>query len=85
VTFFPSHSYEQYYQGVRRCWRFGQSRPVKVDIIATEGERGVMANLRRKSEQADRMFSMMVDHMNAAQRIERMNTFTNPEQVPPWL
>ncbi|MEO7368724.1 MAG: DEAD/DEAH box helicase, partial [Gemmatimonadaceae bacterium] len=49
VTFFPSHSYEQYYQGVRRCWRFGQTRPVTVDVVTTEGGRGVMANLQRKS------------------------------------
>jgi hypothetical protein len=35
TTFFPSHSYEQYYQGVRRCWRFGQERPVVVDIVST--------------------------------------------------
>ena len=32
-TFFPSHSFEQYYQAIRRCWRFGQDKPVHVDII----------------------------------------------------
>ena len=37
VTFFPSHRYEQYYQGVRRCWRFGQTRPVRVDIVDDRG------------------------------------------------
>jgi hypothetical protein len=42
VTTFPSHSFEQYYQAVRRCWRFGQTREVRVDIVATEGERGVL-------------------------------------------
>src|SRR3989339_718231 len=49
MTVFPSHSYEQYYQAVRRCWRFGQDRSVRVDIIATEGGRGVQANLARKA------------------------------------
>jgi hypothetical protein len=44
VTFFPSHSYEQYYQAVRRCWRFGQERPVTVDIVSTEGEVEVQKN-----------------------------------------
>ena len=39
VVYFPSHSYEQYYQLIRRCWRFGQKYPVKVDVILTEGER----------------------------------------------
>src|SRR5690606_41494381 len=54
MTFFPSHSYEQYYQAVRRMWRFGQQRPVTVDIIETEGEARIQENLRRKSEAADR-------------------------------
>ena len=85
VTFFPSHSYEQYYQGVRRCWRFGQTRPVRVDLVATEGERGVMSNLQRKAEQADRMFSALVDQMNSAQRIERRDDFNAKEEVPAWL
>lgn len=35
-TFFPSHSFEQYYQSVRRSWRFGQTRTVQVDIVTTE-------------------------------------------------
>src|SRR5207237_8804485 len=38
VSVFPSHSYEQYYQAIRRCWRFGQTRPVRVEIVATDGE-----------------------------------------------
>ena len=40
MVMFPSHSYEQYYQAVRRSWRFGQQRPVLVDIVTTEGGRG---------------------------------------------
>ena len=56
MTFFPSHSYEQYYQAVRRCWRFGQKHPVTVDIVTTEGGANVFRNLERKAAQADRMF-----------------------------
>lgn len=63
VTFFPSHSFEQYYQGVRRCYRFGQTRPVHVDIVTTEGEQQVMENLQRKAKQADVMFSALVEQM----------------------
>lgn len=85
VTFFPSHSFEQYYQGVRRCWRFGQERPVTVDIITTEGERGVLKNLQRKATQADKMFSSLVSEMNAALAIERAAQFTIEERIPPWL
>ena len=85
VTFFPSHSFEQYYQAVRRCWRFGQKRAVKVDIVTTEGERGVMSNLQRKAEQADAMFSRLVDEMNHAMHIDRSNNMTKKMEVPEWL
>ena len=85
MTFFPSHSYEQYYQAVRRCWRFGQKRSVHVDIITTEGERAVMANLQRKSDQADKMFSTLVAEMNNAMQVNMEEH--NPErvEVPSWL
>lgn len=85
VTFFPSHSFEQYYQAVRRCWRFGQKRAVRVDIVTTEGERGVMSNLQRKAEQADAMFSRLVAEMNHALTIERANNMTKQLEVPAWL
>jgi hypothetical protein len=85
VTFFPSHSFEQYYQGVRRCWRFGQKQPVKVDIITTEGERGVMANLQRKAKASDRMFTHLVDLMNQSISIQRTSEYTEKEQLPTWL
>jgi hypothetical protein len=85
VVFFPSHSFEQYYQSVRRCWRFGQKRPVTVDIVTTEGERGVMRNLQRKAAQADAMFSNLVTEMNHALSIERANNMTNKMELPTWL
>lgn len=85
ITFFPSHSFEQYYQGVRRCWRFGQKRAVNVDIVTTEGEKGVLKNLQRKAEQADRMFSNLVAEMNAAIAIDRSATFTKKMEMPTWL
>lgn len=85
ITFFPSHSFEQYYQGVRRCWRFGQQRPVTVDIVTTEGERGVLRNLQRKAQQADKMFSNLVAEMNSAQAIDRTTAFTKTQEIPKWL
>lgn len=85
LTFFPDHSYEQYYQAVRRCWRFGQTRPVTVDIVATEGEIEVQKNLERKSEQASRMFTELVAHMNNSMTIDRQLTATKQMEVPTWL
>lgn len=85
ITNFPSHSFEQYYQAVRRCWRFGQQQKVIVDIIATEGQRGVMANLQRKSQAADKMFSRLVESMNSAMGLAVGVKFTKKEEVPSWL
>ena len=84
-TFFPSHSFEQYYQAVRRSWRFGQTRPVTVDVVASEGEAGVVANLRRKAEAAEEMFSNLVALMNDQLRIRRRTEFGVREDVPSWL
>ena len=85
VTFFPSHSFEQYYQGVRRCWRFGQKRPVRVDMITTKGEGSVLQNLQRKAQAADLMFSRLVGEMNRFITINRSLAFTKQEKVPSWL
>ena len=85
VTFFPSHSFEQYYQGVRRCWRFGQKNPVHVDVVTTEGEKSVLQNLQRKAQAADVMFSRLVEEMNRAISVDRGVKFTKQEQVPAWL
>jgi hypothetical protein len=85
MTFFPSHSFEQYYQGVRRCWRYGQTLPVTVDVVTTEGELGVLKNLQRKAEAADQMFSLLVSHMNDALGVARTQTRTTPIEVPTWL
>jgi hypothetical protein len=84
MTFFPSHSFEQYYQGVRRCWRFGQTKPVKVDIVTSEGECNVMANLQRKADAAERMFENLVKEMNAELKIERKNIFISRMESPLW-
>jgi hypothetical protein len=85
VTFFPSHSFEQFYQGVRRCWRFGQKSAVAVDVVTTNGEAGVLANLQHKAAAADRMFSRLVVHMNDALKAEREDGYTQPVKVPAWL
>ena len=85
VVVFPSHSYEQYYQSIRRCWRFGQKRPVTVDIVTTEAERDVLKNMQRKAVQADKMFACLVAEMNQAISIERANDHTKTMEMPSWL
>lgn len=85
MTYFPSHSFEQYYQAVRRCWRFGQVNPVTVDAIVTTGQSGVMSNLSRKAEACDTMFGELVAHMNDALGIARMTTRDTKTEIPAWL
>jgi hypothetical protein len=85
MTFFPSHSYEQFYQAVRRSWRFGQKRPVSVDIVTTEAGVNALKNLQRKSEQADAMFVALVEHMREALDIERDVSYDQTVEVPAWV
>jgi hypothetical protein len=84
VVTFVTHSYEQFYQCVRRCWRFGQKRPVLLDVIATEGEVNVRKNMDRKEALANQMFAQVVRHMNDAQSVAAPNP-TAPPEVPSWL
>lgn len=85
MTFFPSHSYEQFYQGTRRIWRFGQKRPVTVDVVMSEAQERVFENLQRKSDAADKMFSMLVRHMNGgAYRMNELN-YNKTINTPSWL
>ena len=84
-TFFPSHSFEQWYQSIRRCWRFGQKNEVTVDVITSEGESNVLASLKRKSDAAERMFSNLVDLMHNELEINKVDNNTTKTQIPTWL
>lgn len=85
MTVFAGYSFEQYYQGVRRSWRFGQKNPVTVEHVASDGETEVLANRQRKSAQSDRMFSALVEHMRDGMHIDRSGYGSKKEVVPSWL
>jgi hypothetical protein len=59
-----SDSWEQWYQAVRRCWRFGQKNEVNCHVITSEAEGAVVRNIRRKEADAARMAKEMVKHMS---------------------
>lgn len=88
-----SDSWEQYYQAVRRCWRFGQKRPVQVHLFASELEGAVLANLRRKEEDARRMADALAAETAAVVRdaVRGAPRATNPYEprkamvVPRWI
>jgi superfamily II DNA or RNA helicase len=85
VVTFASHSYEQFYQSVRRCWRFGQKRAVTVDIVSTAGEQYVRENMSRKAEACSVMFRELVGCMVNAMRVERQSNDTARVEIPSWV
>ena len=68
-----SNSYEQYYQAIRRCYRFGQTRPVNVHIVISELERGIVSNVMRKKDDASDMEDAMIERASNIRR-DRVNT-----------
>ena len=85
VVTFASHSWEQHYQATRRCWRFGQTQPVVVDIISTEGEQHVRESMARKAAASSQMFTELVKFMREAQQLSRVKTDNTDVEVPAWL
>jgi hypothetical protein len=85
ATYFPSHSYEQYYQAVRREWRFGQKREVVIDIVHTEGEKKILANLLKKGTKAEEMFVNLIAEMNNGLTIKPRTPVTRKIEVPSWI
>lgn len=79
-----SDSYEQFYQAVRRCWRFGQTKTVNAHIIIGEREGAVVANIKRKEQDMLSMFQGMVSHMAELTKqeighTEKTETLYNPQ------
>ncbi len=59
-----SDSFEQYYQAVRRCWRFGQTKPVHVHVVSADSEGAVVANIKRKEQQHEETGREMAKHLH---------------------
>jgi DNA modification methylase len=64
-----SDSYEQFYQAVRRCWRFGQKREVRAYIVTADTEGAVVKNIRRKEKQAQELFDGLVAKMRIYEEV----------------
>jgi hypothetical protein len=87
-----SDSYEQYYQAVRRCWRFGQTQPVDVYIVISSKEGCVKENIERKQRDCDKMHTAMIEQTKEITKKElrstcRMATPYKPEAgmiLPAW-
>lgn len=84
-----SFSYEAWYQAVRRCWRFGQQRPVDVHLIVAEGEDQIGRVIDRKADDHKKMKRAMADAMKRARgRSSELKVIYDPQhngRVPAWL
>jgi hypothetical protein len=88
-----SDSYEQFYQAIRREWRYGQTEPVNVYIVISEAEGAVKANIERKEAESEKMITEMVKHTQKILTAEVHGTVKetidyNPQVamiLPDWL
>ena len=68
-----SHSYEQFYQAIRRCWRFGQNQPVDVEIFVTDLEQSIVDNVIRKKDDSE---GMRVEMLSRTSKIKEDSIMT---------
>ena len=84
TVYFPTFSYEQFYQSIRRFWRFGQTREVVVDLVYSDGQKRVMDSLIAKAAKADELFSKLNASINSEYHASTKE-FNKPIQLPTFL
>ena len=63
-VFFPTWSYEQYYQAIRRFWRFGQKNNVTIDMVISDGQTRVLEALEQKTKKAIELHKNLTANVN---------------------
>lgn len=76
-----THSYEDLYQAVRRCWRFGQKKTVNVHQIMMRSEMAILENMQRKQREADNMAEEMEKHMKSSMAANLGRTARNTDYI----
>lgn len=71
TVYFPTFSYEQYYQAIRRFWRFGQKKEVVVDMVYSDGQKRVLDSLLAKTQKANELFSKLNSSINTNYNIKK--------------
>ena len=84
TVFFPTWSYEQYYQAIRRFWRFGQKREVTCDMVVSEGQERVLEALQQKTQKAIDLYANLVACANRDYR-HQTKEFSKPLAIPEFL
>jgi len=83
-VFFPTWSYEQYYQAIRRFWRFGQKSKVTIDIVASDGQSRVLEALEQKTQKAIDLHQNLVSAVNS-QFNDVRREFKNNATLPKFI
>jgi len=65
-VFFPTWSYEQYYQAIRRFWRFGQKSNVTIDLVISDGQTRVLEALQQKTQKAIELYENLTKNVNSS-------------------
>lgn len=84
TVFFPTWSYEQYYQSIRRFWRFGQTKPVTVDLVISDGQVRVLQALQEKTDKAIKLYESLTNSVNHSFK-EQVKQFDKPIVKPSFL
>lgn len=71
TVYFPTFSYEQYYQSIRRFWRFGQKKKVVVDLVYSDGQKRVLDSLLAKTDKANELFHKLNNSINKKYEITK--------------
>ena len=80
-VFFPTWSYEQYYQAIRRFWRFGQKNDVVIDMVISDGQTRVLEALQQKTQKAIELHKNLTDNVNRS--FENITKEFNKEIIKP--
>ena len=83
TVFFPTWSYEQYYQAIRRFWRFGRTEPVTADIVISDGQQRVIQALEEKTQKAIELYQNLVANVNG-DFTEKKKEFNKKIILPKW-
>ena len=83
-VFFPTYSYEQYYQAIRRFWRFGQQKNVTIDMVTSQGQKRVLEALQQKTDKAIQLYENLVKNVNEVFK-EDKKQFNKEIELPKFL
>jgi hypothetical protein len=85
TVYFPTWSYEQYYQAIRRFWRFGQTKPVTVDLVVSDGQERVLDALKYKTQKAIEFNKSIQKAISKAIDTQTQKDFTQQLTNPKFL